>query len=84
MKKLFFLLFALISVTSASAQPTPMILPGAGHINVEKLDKGLNLNMDISKLSLSELRVLRNAIPARKGYVFTSSDLRKIFESTSW
>ncbi|MBR5687267.1 MAG: DUF3160 domain-containing protein [Prevotella sp.] len=85
MKKLFFLLFALIGVMSTSAQePAPMILPGAGHINVEKLDKGLNLNMDISKLSLSELRVLRNAIPARKGYVFTSSDLRKIFESTSW
>ena len=68
MKKLFFLLFALIGVMSTSAQePAPMILPGAGHINVEKLDKGLNLNMDISKLSLSELRVLRNAIPARPG-----------------
>ncbi len=80
----------LIGVMSGYAQedndytPEPFILPGAGHINVEKLDKGLNLNMDISKLSLSELRVLRNAVSARKGYVFTSSELRKIFESTTW
>ena len=89
MKKLLTLLFVLIGVMSGYAQddeytPQPMILPGAGHINVEKLDKGLNLNMDISRLSLSELRVLRNAVPARKGYVFMSSDLRKIFESTTW
>ena len=89
MRKYFFLVFMLIGAMSGYAQdddysPKPFILPGAGHINVEDLDKGLDLNMDISKLSLSELRVLRNAVSARKGYVLMSSDLRSIFGSTSW
>lgn len=61
-----------------------MILPGEGHIQVEKLKDHLDLNMDISRLSLSELRVLRNAVAARQGYVFKASELRSIFLSTSW
>lgn len=61
-----------------------MVLPGKAKINVEKLKKGVNLNMDISNLSLLELRVLRNSFSARQGYLFNSSDLRGIFTTTSW
>ena len=48
----------------------PLILPGKGHINVEKLNGKIDTNMDISQLSLSELRVLRNAFAAQQGYAF--------------
>ena len=62
----------------------PVILPGKGHIDVEQMLKGIDLKMDISQLSLSELRVLRNGLAARQGYCFMSADLRGIFSQTSW
>lgn len=40
--------------------------------------------MDISNLTLSELRVLRNALPARQGYCFMTAELRSLFGRTSW
>ena len=86
MKKIVLSLFVAMAACAVMAQDAqkPMILPGAGHINVESLNKKIDLKMDISKLSLSELRVLRNAFAARQGYLFTSSDLRAVFNSTSW
>ena len=53
-------------------------------IDVESLKDSLDLNMDISQLNLSELEVLRNAIPARQGYIFMDAELRNIFEQTTW
>ena len=86
MKKTVLFLFVMMTACAVMAQDDrkPMILPGAGHINVESLNKKIDLKMDISKLSLIELRVLRNAFAARQGYLFTSSDLRAVFNSTSW
>lgn len=92
MKKLFAFICFIMCITMVHAQydeyenrpVKPFILPGKGNINVEKLNKNLDFNMDISQLNLAELRVLRNAIPARKGYVFSSSELRGIFNTTSW
>jgi len=93
MKKLMLLFSLLAMVTVAMAQDEdyvdvrksePLILPGEGHINVENLNKKINLKMDISKLSVLELRVLRNAFAARQGYLFNSSELRGIFNTTTW
>lgn len=61
-----------------------IILPGKGHIDVEQLNRHIDTGMDISQLSISELRVLRNAFAARQGYPFMSSELRRLFEATSW
>lgn len=61
----------------------PLVLPGKGHINVENL-RNVDLNMDISELSIAELRVLRNGLAARQGHLFQSKDLRSLFSSTSW
>lgn len=61
-----------------------VVLPGKGHINVEKLLKNIDLKMDVSQLSLSECRVLRNAFAARQGYAFMAGDLRAIYETTTW
>ena len=88
MKKLssLILFFVLATVTLAQDdfENEPLILPGNGHINVEQLNGKINLNMDISKLSVLELRVLRNAFAARQGYLFNSSELRGIFNTTTW
>ncbi len=61
----------------------PITLPGKGHINVEDL-KNVDLNMDISQLSLAECRIVRNALAARQGHCFQSKDLRSLFGTTSW
>ena len=60
------------------------ILPGNGKIDVEMLNKKIDLNMDISNLSINELRVLRNSFYAKQGYAFTMSDLRSVFDQTTW
>ena len=86
MKKRLILFMALLLTLSAQAQDKPkkVILPGKGRLDVEQFNRSINTNMDISQLSLSELRVLRNAFAARKGYIFDSADLRSIFSQTSW
>jgi len=84
---LFFSVLLLVSVLSLSAQDTTkkgIVMPGPGKLNVETLNKFKNYNMDISHLSLSELRVLRNSFAAKQGYIFNSGDLRSIFSTTSW
>jgi len=43
-----------------------------------------DLNQDISSKSLEELRILRNTIPARKGFLFMNADLRYYFYNTTW
>lgn len=60
------------------------ILPGNGKIDVEMLNQKIDLNMDISNLSVNELRVLRNSFYARQGYAFMMSDLRSVFNQTTW
>ena len=65
-------------------QLTNVVLPGEGHINVESLLKNIDTQMDISRLSLGECRVLRNAFAARQGYAFMAGDLRAIFSTTTW
>ncbi len=63
---------------------TPLVLPGAGKINVEKLNGKIDMQMDISKLNLCELRALRNAFAARQGYAFKDATLRALYSTTTW
>lgn len=48
------------------------------------IDEEIDLNMDISELSLSEIRILRNLFSARQGYCFMKADLRAYFSTTDW
>ena len=84
MKKTCFLLLAIAMASLTTAQVKPITLPGKGHINVERLNGNIDMNMDISQLSVCELRALRNAFAARQGYLFKSSELRMLFNTTSW
>ena len=61
-----------------------IVLPGSGHINTEQLNKKIDLTLDVEKLNLNEVRVLRNAFYARQGYPFKDAYLRGVFSSTSW
>ena len=79
------ILFVALAVSlCAGAQQQKVILPGKGKIDVERLNKQIPTNIDVSQLSISEVRVLRNAFAARQGYCFTSGDLRSIFDATLW
>ena len=63
---------------------TPLILHGAGKINVEKLKGKIDTQMDLSKLNLAELRAIRNAFAARQGYPFKDASLRALYNTTTW
>lgn len=63
---------------------TPLILHGAGKINVEKLKGKIDTQMDLSKLNLAELRAIRNAFAARQGYAFKDATLRALYNTTTW
>ena len=74
---------SVFSSTVRAQERKPVVLPGKGHLNVEKL-RTVDLDMDISQLSIAECRVLRNALAARQGHLFSSKDLRCLFSSTTW
>ena len=54
------------------------------HVDIENMKDNVDLNMDISKLSLADLRILRNVFAAQQGYCFNDSFLRHIYCATSW
>jgi hypothetical protein len=53
-------------------------------LDVESLRDSVDLNMDITGLSLSDLRILENVFLAQKGYPFEDSYIRSIYGSTTW
>ncbi len=53
-------------------------------LDIESLKNKVDLNMDITQLSLSDIRILRNSFAARQGYCFMKADLRAIYNTTSW
>lgn len=85
--KRIFLLIALVAfgiTLYADDKPKRVILPGKGKLDIERFNKEVNLKTDLSKLSLAELRVLKNAFKAREGYIFKEGDLRAIYQQTTW
>ena len=71
-------------IERAQEKKTPLILQGAGKINVEKLKGKIDTQMDLSKLNLAELRAIRNAFAARQGYPFKDATLRALYNTTTW
>ena len=88
MKRILSLIVVLgVAVCTLMAQnqaPKRIIVPGQGGIDVEKLKDNIDLNMDVSKLNLNEIRVLKAAFEARQGKVIMESELRGLFDQTSW
>jgi len=85
MKKIILLPFLLLALAvSGQNEKRGIVLPGYGHVNTELLNKKIDLTLDVEKLNLNEVRILRNAFYARQGYPFKDAYLRGVFESTSW
>ena len=90
MKRLVFAaLAAVLVLTTAMArnnERTSIIIPGNAHIDVEKLKNknSIDLNMDVSKLNLYEIRILRAAMAARQGECIMQSEIRRLFDRTTW
>ena len=84
MKKLLTTMLCLMTLTATAQTKQRVMIPGKGNVNVEQLNKHVDLNQDISRLNITELRVLRNSFYAREGYPFRDAFLRGVFQSTSW
>ena len=76
--------FWLLAIGCQAQQAKRVMIPGKGNIDVEQLNKRVDLNQDISRLNMTELRVLRNSFYARNGYPFRDAFLRGVFQCTSW
>ena len=59
-------------------------MPVGSKLDVEALGSRIDTGMDISALSLQDLRILRNSIVARQGYCFKDYAMRAVFGQTSW
>ena len=85
MKAKPFLLACLALMMAACSQKTTSeVQVPVSTIDVEQLNKDIDYDMDVSGLSIGDLRVLRNAPAARQGYPFKDSYLRGLYASTTW
>ena len=75
-----FILFGLLLAGCATKEQTAPV----STLDVESLRDSVDLNMDITGLSLSDLRILENVFLAQKGYPFEDSYIRSVYGSTTW
>ena len=54
------------------------------HVDIENMKDKVDLDMDISQLNLSDLRVLRNIFAAQQGFCFKDAFLQHMYCATSW
>ena len=84
MKKRFLLMACMAGLLVACSQKQSVVSVPASKIDVEQLNQDIDYDMDISGLSLGDLRLLRNAPAARRGYPFKDAYLRAVYEGTTW
>jgi len=68
------------NTVSNSALPLDTTLNFPGIFDTTKVNN-INLKEDVSKYSLQEIRILRNALLARNGYLFMEAELRGYYSS---
>ena len=81
-KTLFAVCTALLMV--ACSQKQSVVQVPVSTIDVEHLNGDIDYNMDVTGLSLGDLRVLRHAPAARQGFPFKDAYLRGVYETTTW
>ena len=81
MRKIISLVFAAILLVGCATkdQTAPV-----STLDVESLRDSVDLDMDITGLSLSDLRILENVFLAQKGYPFEDAYIRSVYGSTTW
>ena len=81
MRKIISLVFAaMLLVGCATKDQTAPV----STLDVERLRDSVDLHMDITGLSLSDLRILENVFLAQKGYPFEDAYIRSVYGSTTW
>ena len=83
-KSKVFMLACMASLIAACSQKQSVVQVPVSTIDAEKLKDSIDYNMDVSGLNLSDLRILRNAPAAQRGYPFKDSYLRGIYGVTTW
>ena len=85
MKKIAFLLLTALTVSCSQKTTAPSEQePPVTTLDVESLYKNLDMDMDITGLSVSDLHILSNVFLAQKGYPFEDSYVRGIYSTTTW
>ncbi|MBR4730868.1 MAG: DUF3160 domain-containing protein [Prevotella sp.] len=83
MKKLL-LTACVAALICACSQKQSVVQVPPSQIDVEKLLDSIDYDMDISGLSLADVRTLRNAPAAQRGLPFRDSYIRGIYNATTW
>jgi hypothetical protein len=69
---------------AACSQKQSVVQVPVSTIDAESLRDSIDYDMDVSGLNLSDLRILRNAPAAQRGYPFKDSYLRGVYGVTTW
>ena len=83
MKQKLLLTACLAALICACSQKQNVVV-GPSQIDVEKLLDSIDYNMDVSGLSLADIRTLGNAPAAQRGLPFMDSYIRGIYAQTTW
>ena len=83
MKKLLFTA-CMAALICACSQKQSVVQVPPSQIDVEKLLDSIDYDMDVSGLSLADVRTLRNAPAAQRGLPFMDSYIRGIYNATTW
>ncbi|MBO4719189.1 MAG: DUF3160 domain-containing protein [Prevotella sp.] len=83
MKKLL-LTACVAALICACSQKQSVVQVPPSQIDVEKLLDSIDYDMDVSGLSLADIRTLRNAPAAQRGLPFRDSYIRGVYNTTTW
>lgn len=84
MKKLLLAACTAALVMACAQKQQAIVTVPPSQIDVEKLLDSIDYDMDVSGLSLADVRTLRNAPAAQRGFPFKDSYIRDIYLTTSW
>ena len=84
MKSKVLVLACMAGLIAACSQKQNVVQVPVSTIDAESLRDSIDYDMDVSALNLSDLRILRNAPAAQRGYPFKDSYLRGIYGVTTW
>ena len=83
MRKLL-LTVCLAALVCACSQKQSVVQIPPSQIDVEKLLDSIDYDIDVSGLSLADVRTLGNAPAAQRGLPFMDSYIRGIYSATTW
>jgi len=84
MKKLLLAACTVALLMACAQKQQAVVTVPPSQIDVEKLLDSIDYDMDVSGLSLADVRTLRNAPAAQRGFPFKDSYIRDIFLTTTW